>query len=98
MRIALIILGIWLLINVLFVVLMSPPRRPRKQHNQRPTDSGPAPVLISKEAYPFDAEEKTSLQFTIISVAMVVLFSLSPLIVEAVDSIKRIFRKRPPAK
>lgn len=98
MRIVLLVLGIWLLINILFVVLMSPPRRPRKLPNRQPSDSGPAPVLISKEAYPFDAEEKTSLQFTIVSVAMVVLFSLSPLIVETVDSIKRVFRKRPPAK
>ena len=39
MQTVLTILGIWLLINVLFVVIMLPPRKPRKP-DQTPSSSG----------------------------------------------------------
>jgi hypothetical protein len=50
-----------------------------KQKNQgTPQSSGP-----NKEAYPFNAEEKTSLGFMIVSAAMVAVFALSPPIADA---------------
>ncbi|WP_234682561.1 phosphonate metabolism protein PhnM [Bradyrhizobium monzae] len=87
MRILLIILGIWLLINVLFVVIMIPPRKPRKS-NQPRSSSGLAPVPIGRNAY--DEDERVSLRHTIIAIAMGALFSLTPPLLQAVDDIKRI--------
>jgi hypothetical protein len=88
-RTVLLVLGIWVLINVLFVVIMMPRR---KQKNQgAPQASG-----SNKEAYPFHAEEKTSLGFMIISAAMVAVFALSPPIADAATAIKRAFRKNRP--
>jgi hypothetical protein len=98
MRTVLIIFGIWLLLNVLFVVLMEPPRKPRKQNVARSLDGGYAPVTIRKEAYPFNEEEKTSLSFIIVSVAMGAFFVLALPIAKAADAIGRAFRKRPPAE
>jgi hypothetical protein len=97
-RTVLIILGIWLLLNVLFVVVMLPPRRPRKYDGPRASDANFAPATIDKEAHRYDAEEKTSLSFIIISVAMGAFFVLAAPIAEAVDAIKGAFRKKPPAE
>jgi hypothetical protein len=98
MRTVLIIFGIWLLLNVLFVVLMEPPRKPRKQNVARSLDAGYAPVTIHKEAYPFNEEEKTSLSFIIVSFAMGAFFVLALPIAKAADAIGRAFRTRPPAE
>lgn len=92
MRTILVILGIWLLINVLFVVLMSPPRKPRKSHQPQPS-SGLAPVPVGRNAYAFDEDENVSLRHTIIAVAMGALFSLTPPLLQAVDDIKRLIGK-----
>jgi hypothetical protein len=97
-RTFLIILGIWLLINILFVVVMEPPRKPRKHDAPGPPGAGYAPVTINKEAYPFDEEKKTSLSFTIVSVAMGAFFVLALPIAKIADAIGRAFRKRPPAE
>ena len=99
MRTFLIVLGIWLLINVLFVVIMMPPRKPRKTDPQ--SSAGLAPVAIEPNAYPFDEDEKVSLRHTIIAIAMGALFSLTPPMLEVADDIKRLIRKycksgRPP--
>ena len=98
MRTVLIILAMWLLLNVLFVVVMSPPRRPRKYDAPRASDSNFAPATIDKEAHRYDAEEKTSLSFIIISVAMGAFFVLAAPIAEAVDAIKGAFKKKPPTE
>ena len=98
MRTVLIVLGIWLLLNVLFVVVMSPPRRPRKYDGPRASDNKFAPATIDKEAHRYDAEEKTSLSFIIISVAMGAFFVLAAPIAEALDAIKGAFKKKPPAE
>jgi hypothetical protein len=95
-RTVLIILAVWLLLNVLFVVLMAPPRRPRKYDAPRASDSNFAPATIDKEAHRYDAEEKTSLHFIIISVAMGAFFVLAAPIAEALDAIKGAFKKKPP--
>ena len=92
MQTVLTILGIWLLINVLFVVIMLPPRKPRKP-DQTPSSSGLAPVPIGRNAYAFDEDEKISLRHTIIALAMGTLFSLTPPLLEAVDDIKRLIGK-----
>jgi hypothetical protein len=98
MRTALIILGLWLLLNVLFVVAMTPPRKPRKHGSPGTPDGKLAPATIDKEAHPFEAEEeKTSLGLIIMSVGMGVFFVLAPPIAEALDALKRLFRKKPPA-
>jgi len=97
-RTVLIILGIWLLLNVLFVVVMTPPCRPRKYDGPRSSDANLAPAAIDQEAHRHDAEEKTSLSFIIISVAMGAFFVLAAPISEAVDALKGAFRKKPPTE
>jgi hypothetical protein len=97
-RTVLIILGIWLLLNVLFVVVMTPPRRPRKYGAPRSSDANLAPAAIDQETHRYDAEEKTSLSFIIISVAMGAFFVLAAPFAEAVDALKGAFRKKPPAE
>ncbi|UPK39984.1 hypothetical protein IVB18_23810 [Bradyrhizobium sp. 186] len=92
MRTTLIVLGIWLLINVLFVVIMLPPRKPRRPD---PHDTGTlAPVRIDHNGYPFEEQEKFLLRHVIISIAIGTFFSLAPPLMEAIDSVKRVIRKR----
>ena len=92
MRTILILLGVWILINVLFVVIMIPPRKPRKPD---PRQTGTlAPVPIDRNGYPFEEQEKPLLRHVIISIAMGAFFSLAPPLIEAVESIKRMIRKR----
>ncbi len=92
MRTILIVLGIWLLINVLFVVIMLPPRKPRKPD---PQDAGTlAPARIDQNGYPFEEQEKVLLRHVIISIAMGAFFSLAPPLMEAIDAIKRYIGKR----
>ncbi|MBR0941911.1 type II secretory pathway component PulM [Bradyrhizobium sp. JR7.2] len=92
MRTILIVLGIWLLINVLFVVIMLPPRKPRKPD---PQEAGTlAPARIDQNGYPFEEQEKVLLRHVVISIAMGTFFSLAPPLMEAIDSIKRYIGKR----
>jgi hypothetical protein len=90
-RTILILLSIWILINVLFVVIMTPPRKLRKS---TPQDTGAlAPVRIDQNGYPFEEQEdKLLLRHVIISIAMGTFFSLAPPLIEAIESIKRFFR------
>jgi hypothetical protein len=101
MQTFLVVLGIWLLINVLFVVIMMPPRKPQKPDRPR-SQEGLAPVAIERNAYPFDEDDKVSLRHTIIAIAMGALFSLTPPLLQAADDIKRLVRKYckscPPSK
>lgn len=92
MQTVLVILGIWLLINVLFVVIMMPPRKPGKPDQTR-SSSALAPVPIGRNADAFDEDEKISLRHTIIAIAIGTLFSLTPPLLEAVDDIKRMIGK-----
>ncbi|OPY95863.1 hypothetical protein A5906_07830 [Bradyrhizobium sacchari] len=92
MQTILILLGVWILINVLFVVVMIPPRKPRTP------DPGPtgtlAPVPINQNGYPFEEQEKLLLRHVVISIAMGAFFSLTPPLIEAFESIKRFIRRR----
>ncbi len=92
MRTLLIILGIWLLLNVLFVVVMSPPRKPRRPEPAGQSGSV-APQPIDKNAYPYDDEEKVSLRHIIVSVGMGAFFVLSPFLLEAIEATKRFFKR-----
>ena len=92
MQTILIVLGIWLLINVLFVVIMLPPHKSRKP-DQHGTGTL-APVRIDQNGYPFEEQEKFLLRHVVISIAMGAFFSLAPPLMEAIDSIKRAIRKR----
>ena len=92
MRTILILLGVWILINVLFVVIMIPPRKPRTSDSRQ--TGALAPVSIEQNGYPFEAEEKLLLRHVIISIAMGAFFSLTPPLIEAVESIKRYISKR----
>ena len=85
MHTVLLILGVWLLINVLFVVVMAPIVKRKYQSSE-----------ANKEIYPFNGRDRTSLKFTIISVALATLFSLSPPIVDALAAVRRAFRRQPP--
>ena len=92
MRTILIVLGIWLLINVLFVVIRLPPRKPRKPD---PQEAGTlAPARIDQNGYPFEEQEKVLLRHVVISIAMGTFFSLAPPLMEAIDAIKRYIGKR----
>jgi hypothetical protein len=88
-RTLLIVLGIWLLINALFVVLLLPPRKSRP----RPTGAL-APVRIDQSGHPFEEPEPILLRHVIISIAIGTFFSLTPPFIEAIESVKRFFGKR----
>lgn len=97
MQTFLIIIGVWLLINVLFVVIMMPPRKPRRPDRPR-SSAGLAPAAVEPNAYPFDEDEKISLRHTIIAIAMGALFSLTPPLLQAADDIKRLLGRCRKAK
>jgi hypothetical protein len=98
MNTVLLILGIWLLLNVLFVVVMAPSRKPRKADAPLTSDTSFAPAKINKEANPRQEEEEISIRHVIISVGMGAFFALSLPIAEAIDSIKRALKRKPPAE
>ena len=98
MSTVLLILGIWLLSNVLFVVLMAPPRKPRNYDPAPSSGTSLAPAKINKQAYPFHEEEEISIRQIIIAVGMGAFFALSPPIAGTIDAIKRAFEMKPPAE
>jgi hypothetical protein len=88
----LILLGVWILINVLFVVIMIPPRKPRKPD---PGQTGTlAPVPVNRNGYPYEEQEKLLLRHVIVAIAMGAFLSLTPPLIDAVESVKRFFGKR----
>jgi hypothetical protein len=82
------ILGIWVLMNFLFVVVMATKLQQRSLRMPRSYGT-------SKDAYPFDGEETAPLRFIIISIAMVALFALSPPMADAAAAISRTFGMGP---
>ena len=93
MRTLLILLGIWLLLNILFVVVMAPPRKPRRSGPMDPSGTNLARAPIDKNTYPLEDEEKLSLRHVIISVGMGAFFMLSPVLLEAIEATKRFFKR-----
>jgi hypothetical protein len=84
LKTVLLLLGVWILINVLFVVIVIPPRKPRKQS---PAQSGTLP--IDRPGYPLEEQEQLRLHHLVISIALGLSFSLTPPLIEAVESTKR---------
>jgi len=96
MRSVLLILGIWLLFNVLFVLLVTPSRNRRQPDAEISYDSSRRDAGGGTE--PALREGKTvALRHIIIAAGLGAFFALSPPIAQAIDSIKRIFAKTPPA-
>ncbi|MDA9504391.1 hypothetical protein XI09_06425 [Bradyrhizobium sp. CCBAU 11386] len=91
MRALLIILGSWLLINVLFVVIMIPPRKSRRSTGER-GQSGLSPALIKPNSQ-LEEDEGFSLRHAIIAIALGTFFSLSPPLLQAYDAITAFIRK-----
>lgn len=91
------ILGIWLLINVLFVVLMMPPnrRRPVKPIGR------PAPALAGRKSDSvnsrYDDEPHASVGLMISSFLMGAFFLLVPVITYAVDLVRGTKKNLPPS-
>jgi len=96
MRTLLIIVSIWLLINVLFVVVMIPPRKPRRASIA--ARSGEAtPAIAGMNSGTTEArDESVSLRHLVIAIALGVFFSLTPPLLEAYDAIKKLVSKRLP--
>ncbi|MHC2620483.1 membrane associated rhomboid family serine protease [Bradyrhizobium huanghuaihaiense] len=96
MRTLFIILGIWLLINVLFVVLMIPPRKPRTANVVgRSSDATPVAAGMNYGATETQ-DESISLRHVVIAIALGAFFSLTPPLLEAYDAIKGLVSKRLP--
>jgi hypothetical protein len=92
----LLVLAIWLLINVLFCVVMMPPRKPRN-------DAGPkgqlARVVVDNKPAPFERRAEVeparpSFGMVIVSVVMGTVFLLAPLIDRIADSLRGLIKKR----
>lgn len=90
MRTLFIVLGIWLLINVLFVVVMIPPRKPRAS-DRGAGSLRPAPVRTDDG--PPEDDPPVSLRHVIIAIALGAFFSLTPPLLEAYDALRRWVRR-----
>jgi len=89
MLIVLTILTIWVLLNILFVLIVVPPRKPRRQ--QMATTLSPAPIDPSRREN--DQDEPFSLRQVVVSVAMGAFFVLVPPLLSLRDAIMRLFGK-----
>lgn len=93
MRTLLIILGIWILINILFVVVMIPPRKARTSES-----GGLSPVPVRNDAAAPDEDPPVSLRHVIIAIALGAFFSLTPPLLEAYDmlssKLRRLWREK----
>lgn len=91
MVVLLVVLSIWVLLNILFVVIVVPPRKPRQKTaspssalSAAPIDPGPAQ---------FEHERPFSLRHAVASIAMGAFFVLVPPLLALRDAIVRLFRK-----
>lgn len=92
MRTLFVVVGIWLLVNVLFVVIMIPPRKPRRS-NGRKGFCCRSPVFI-RRGHHLDEDDNVSLRHAIIALGLGVFFSLTPPLLDAYDELKAFVRKR----
>jgi hypothetical protein len=91
MTVILTLLGIWVLINVLFVLLMVPPVKPRKRSDLSGTALSPVPV--EKGSHHLDYDEPFSLRHVVISVTLGALFMLVPPLIAALHALERLARR-----
>lgn len=91
MQTVLLVLGIWIGINILFVLIMIPPRKSRRKGHQ---GGALARLKIHESGYSFEEEEKVLLRHVFLSIAIGVFFSLAPPLIELIEAIKSTIRKR----
>ena len=89
MRTILIILGVWLLINLLVVVVMIAPRKNRAPNSGNKTGAL-LPAQVRADEPPAD-DPPLSLRHLIIAVALGAFFSLTLPLLEAYDALRRGF-------
>ena len=89
MVVVLVVLGIWVLLNILFVLIVVPPRKPRRK------TSSPARALSAASIDPtrghVEQEKPFSLRHVVASVAMGAFFVLVTPRLALRDAIVRIF-------
>ncbi|MCG2645336.1 MULTISPECIES: hypothetical protein [Bradyrhizobium] len=90
MLILLTVLSVWLLLNILFVLIVVPPRKPRRS-GPLATTLSPAPVDPSRRE--LEQDEPFSLRHVVASVAMGAFFVLVPPLLALRDAIMRLFGK-----
>lgn len=90
MVILLIVLSIWVLLNILFVLIVVPPRKPRRQPA---TTLAPAPPEPNRRE--LEQDEAFSLRHVVASVAIGAFFVLVPPLLALRDAVVRLFRKSP---
>ncbi|MBK3665308.1 hypothetical protein JJE66_29250 [Bradyrhizobium diazoefficiens] len=91
MLIVLTVLSIWILLNILFVLIVVPPRKPRQQPRPLATTLSPAPIDPSQRE--LEQDEPFSLRHVVASVAMGAFFVLVPPLLALRDAIMRLFGK-----
>ena len=89
--IVLTVLSIWVLLNILFVLIVVPPRKPRRQPRPLATTLSPAPIDPSQRE--LEQDEPFSLRHVVVSVAMGAFFVLVPPLLALRDAIMRLFGK-----
>ena len=92
MRTLLVILGIWLLLNILFVVVVIPPRKPRPSRADGGS-AGLSPVPVRLKAAPPGQEPHVSLPQVTTENSHGAFFSLSPPLLEAYDMLRSRLRR-----
>lgn len=93
MVIALIVLSIWVLLNILFVLIVVPPRKARGAPRPLATALSPAPLDPNRRE--LEQDEPFSLRHVVASVAMGAFFVLVPPLLALRDAVVRLFRKTP---
>ncbi|MBR0993711.1 hypothetical protein JQ580_23585 [Bradyrhizobium japonicum] len=89
MLFVLIILTIWVLLNILFVLIVVPPRKPRPQ--TAATTLSPAPIDRSQREN--EQDEPFSVRHVIVSVAMGAFFVLVPPLLALRDAVIRLLSR-----
>ncbi|OPY95394.1 hypothetical protein A5906_08830 [Bradyrhizobium sacchari] len=92
MRTLLIILGIWILINILFVVVMIPPPKAQTSGPDR-RSGGLSPVPVRNDPAVSREDPPVSLRHVIIAIALGAFFSLTPPLLEAYDMLSSKLRR-----
>lgn len=84
-------LSIWVLLNVLFVVIVVPPRKPRSRLSSAGTTLSPVPIEQRRDEGAPD--EPFSLRHVVMSVAMGAFFVLVPPLMALRDAIARLWNR-----
>ncbi|MFT4115732.1 hypothetical protein [Bradyrhizobium sp.] len=93
MVIVLTVLSIWVLLNILFVLIVVPPRKARRQAAPLSPTLSPAPIDPSRRE--LEQDEPFSLRHVVASVAMGAFFVLVPPLLALRDAVLRLFGRSP---